>query len=145
MENSEERPIAFASRTLTASERNYPQIEREALPIVFGVKKFHSYLYGWKFKLITDHKPLVTILGPKTGVPTLAAARMQRWSLILAAYQYDIEYRKSEEHANADAMSRLVPLTTEDKWETEVFMISYVVELPVTLRDLASATRKDPL
>ena len=145
MENGEERPIAFASRTLTASERNYPQIEKEALSIVFGVKKFHSYLYGRKFKLITDHKPLVTILGPKTGVPTLAAARMQRWSLILAAYQYDIEYRKSGEHANADAMSRLVPLTKEDESETEQFMISYVDELPITAGDLASGTRKDPV
>ena len=72
--------------------------------IVLEVKKFHSYLYGRKFTLITDHKPLVTILGPKTGVPALAAARMQRWALILAASQY----RKSAEHANADAMSRLV-------------------------------------
>ena len=99
MENGEEKPTAFASRTLTASERNYSQMEKEALSIVFGVKKFHSYLYGWRFTLLADHQPLVTILGPKTGVLSLAAARMQRWSLILAAYQYEIEYRKSAEHA----------------------------------------------
>ena len=145
MENGEERPIAFASRTLSASERNYSQIEKEALSIVFGVKKFHSYLYGRQFTLITDHKPLVTILGPKTGVPTLAAARMQRWALILAAYQYDIEYRKSAEHANADAMSRLVQSTVKDEFETEAFVVSYVDELPITAGDLASATGKDPV
>ena len=104
MENGEEKPIAFAPRTLTASECNYSQIEREALSIVFGVKRFHSYLYGRRFTLLTDHQPLVTILGPKVGVPPLAATRMQRWSLILAAYQYEIEYRKSAEHANADAL-----------------------------------------
>ena len=145
IENGEERPIAFASRTLSASERNYSQTEKEALSIVFGVKTFHSYLYRRKFTLITDHKPLVTLLGPKTGVPTLAAARMHRWSLILAAYQYEIEYRKSAEHANADAMSRLVPLTAEEESETEGYVVSYVDELPITAGDIAAATRKDPV
>ena len=147
MEDGEEKPIAFASRTLTASERNYSQIEKEALSIVFGVKKFHSYLYGRRFTLITDHQPLVTILGPKTGVPPLAAARMQRWSLILAAYQYEIEYRNSAEHANADALSRLVPTSVDDQEEEEeeVYLISYLEELPVTARDIATATRKDPV
>ena len=71
------------------------------------MKKFHKYLYGRKFQLLTDHKPLVTILAPQTDVPTLAALRMQRWALILQAYQYDIEYRTSELHANADMLSHL--------------------------------------
>lgn len=53
---------------------------------------------------ITDHKRLLTILGPKSP---LAALRMQRWALILMAYSYDIEYRRSADHSNADALSRL--------------------------------------
>ena len=99
--NGEEKPIAFASRTLNKSERNYAQIETETLSIIFGIKKFHQYLYGRKFLLVTDHKPLVTLLGPKSGIPTLAAARLQRWAILLSAYQYEIEYRSMLKHANA--------------------------------------------
>ena len=94
----EEQPIAYTSRTLTKSEHNYAQIEKEALSIVFGVKKCHQYLCGRKFLLVTDHKPLTTLLGPKSERPTLAAARLQRWALLLAAYQYDMKYRSTEKH-----------------------------------------------
>ena len=102
-----ERPVAFASRTLTSSERNYAQVEKEALSLIFGVKRFHSYLYGRLFTIVTDHKPLTAILGLKKGIPTLTAARLQRWSWILSAYQYEIEFCPTGEHGNADGLSRL--------------------------------------
>lgn len=107
MLSGDERPIAFASRTLIKAESNYAQIEREALAIVFGVKKFHQYLFGHKFTLLTDHRPLTSIFGPHTGIPSLAAIRMQRWALLLSAHQYDIKYKRSEQHCNADGLSRL--------------------------------------
>ena len=102
----------YASRTLSKSERNYAQIEKAALALVFGVKKFHD-LYARPFTLVTDLKPLLAIAGPKKGVPTLAAARMQRWALILAAYQHELQFRSIDEHKNADMLSRL-PLKEED-------------------------------
>jgi len=69
-----ERPIAYASKTLSDAERKYSQIEREALSIIFRVKKFHQFLYGRTFSLLTDHKPLITIFtifSPEKGIPTL--------------------------------------------------------------------------
>ena len=78
-----------------------------ALSLVFGVKHFHAFLYGRPFTIVTDHKPLITILGPKKGIPPLAAARLQRWAWTLSAYLYDIEFRSTGAHANADGLSRL--------------------------------------
>lgn len=89
--SGEEKPIAFASRTLSKAEQNYAQIEREALGIFFGVRRFHSYLYGRHFTLLTDHRPLITILSPSKATPSMAAARLQRWALLLAAHNYTIK------------------------------------------------------
>ena len=112
MTDGSERPVAFASRTLSKSEMNYAQIEKEALALVFGIRKFHQFLYGRQFTMVTDHKPLRTILDLKNKIPPLAAARMQHWALTLSAYVYEIEFRPTGEHGNADSLSRL-PLTTE--------------------------------
>lgn len=57
--------------------------------------------------LITDHKALITLFGPKAGVPVLAAARLQRWSLLLNAYNYDIQFKRTARHGTADGLSRL--------------------------------------
>ena len=77
MPDSSEHPIVYGSRSLLTSEQNYSQLEKEALAIIFGIKKFHKFLYGRPFMLVTDHKPLVTILGPRSPVPTLATVRLQ--------------------------------------------------------------------
>ena len=141
-----ERPVAFASRTLMKSEQNYAQVEKEALALIFGVKHFHQYLYGRRFLLITDHKPLTSILGPKNGIPPLAAARMQRWALLLSAYTYDIQFRSTKLHANADTLSRL-PLPDQlpegNPPDPTVFNMAQLDSLPVTAKDIATATRAD--
>ena len=77
MPGGSEEPVTFASRTLTKTERNYSQIEKEALAIVYAVKKFHQYLFGRHFFLYTDHKPLLGLLSELKGIPSMAAAHIQ--------------------------------------------------------------------
>ena len=114
-----EKPIAFASRTMTSAERNYSQVEREALAIIFGVKRFRQYLWGRHFTLETNHKPLVSIRGPNNGIPTMTAARLQRWALILSGYSYDIAYRPGSDLSHADDLSRLPYDDQAKRWERE--------------------------
>lgn len=76
--NGDEKPIAYASCTLTESERGYSELEKEALSIAFSIKHFHQYFYGKHFILKTDHKPLTTIFGPTNGIPQMTANRLQR-------------------------------------------------------------------
>lgn len=137
-----EKPVAFASRVLSKSEKNYAQVEKEALALIFAVKKFNKYILGARFLLVSDHLPLTAILGSKKGFPVLAAARMQRWAIILGAYNYDIQYRKGKEMAPADALSRL-PLEGETAHEINYFSPSD--KFPLNSDDIAQATSKDAL
>ena len=69
MEDGTEKPTAFASRTLSPSEKRYSQLNKEALAIMFGVKRFHQYLYGQQFIIHSDHKPLMFIFEDSKAVP----------------------------------------------------------------------------
>ena len=107
-----------------------------------------SFIPGCKFTLITDHKPLTSIFGPKKGVPTIAAARLQRWALKLAAYSYEIQFRRTEEHSNADGLSRLPLQHTTPVGHTvepTVFNMRQIDSLPVTATKLTTATRTDKI
>ena len=140
-----ERPVAFGSRTLTATEHNYTQIQKEALSLIYAVQKFHQYLCGQSFVLVTDHKPLTTILGHKAGMPSLAASQLQRWALILSAYSYTIEFRSTKQHANADGLSRL-PLGTCKEAALdciETFMIGQIQAMSITAEQVQTATHCD--
>ena len=99
------KPIALTSRTLSESEQNYLQLDKEELSIIFGIKKFNQCLLGRKFTISTDNKALSHILYPTATVPGLAASRLVRWTLTSAAYGYDIELKTTKAHANADMLS----------------------------------------
>lgn len=107
LENDRERPISYASRVLSSAEKNYSQIQKEATAIIFGVKRYHQYLYGRDvpFILRTDHKPLLSIFSPNKGVPEVSANRLQRYAIFLSAYNFTIEYVRSEKNC-ADFFSR---------------------------------------
>ncbi|KAG8172839.1 hypothetical protein JTE90_002920 [Oedothorax gibbosus] len=111
--NGKEAPVAYYSRTMTKTERNYSQTDKEALAILAGVKKFHSYLLGRRFKIVTDHRPLLGIFNSTKPIPQMISPRVLRWSLSLQAYDYELEYRKGKDIANTDALSRL-PVSTPE-------------------------------
>lgn len=96
------------SRRLTSSECNYSQVETEGLGIVFGITKFHKYIWGRKFSLLTDHRPLLAIFSPTKGIPQHTANRLQRWALILMAYDFKISFVRTEDFGHADVLSRLI-------------------------------------
>ncbi|XP_054279059.1 uncharacterized protein K02A2.6-like [Macrosteles quadrilineatus] len=107
MPNNEERPIVFASRSLTAAERNYSQLDREATAVYWGCKKMFDYIYGRKFTLAIDNKPLMTIFHPDKKLPLLTSSRMLRYANFLSGFDYDIVHKKSSDHCNAsDYLSR---------------------------------------
>ena len=85
----------------------FGELHKEGLALIFGVKKFHQYLYGKHFTLHTDHQPLAGLFAEKKPVSVMASARVQRWALTLAAYERSIKYRAGKCNANADALSRL--------------------------------------
>ena len=115
------RPLAYASRALTAAERNYTQIEKELLAIVFSTERFHQYTYGRSVIVESDHKPLESILAkPLVSAPK----RLQRMILRLQRYDLDVRYKKGSELHLADTLSRHYPKfkeATQDQREHVLF------------------------
>ncbi|XP_063691270.1 uncharacterized protein LOC134823666 [Bolinopsis microptera] len=147
MLNGDERPIEFISRTLSPAERNYAQVDKEALAIVWAIKRLHIYLYMRQFTLVTDHRALVRIFGDKP-IPEMTAGRLTRWALFLMNYQYDIQYRNTKDHANADMLSRLPKSVTHPVRERDEFGDMFALTMSETLLNaelVANDTRKDPI
>ena len=130
-----EKPIGFASRSLNKAERNYSQLEKEGLACVFGTKRFYSYLIGHSFELVTDHKPLLGLLGEHRPTSPQASARICRWALHQSMFQYSLKFRNTSAHVNADALSR-VPLHEQPAEVTAppelVLLTEFLSDSPIT-------------
>ncbi|XP_055919521.1 uncharacterized protein K02A2.6-like [Eupeodes corollae] len=145
-----EKPIAFASKTLDASQKGYSHIAKEALSIIFGVTKFQQFLHGRQFELITDHQPLVTFFSPSKKLPHMTIQRLQRWAIFLMGYTYTIRYRPTTKHGNADCLSRLPSGPDEefDKSEESCHQvddnISALEDFPINSYVIAKFSKNDP-
>ena len=100
------RPVTCISRKLSTSEKNYSQIQKEALAIHWSVTRLHKFLFGTPFHIVTDHKALEFLLHPTSSVGKTTSAMMQRWALNLSAYNYQICHKPGSDIANADYLSR---------------------------------------
>ncbi|KAF2890216.1 hypothetical protein ILUMI_15957 [Ignelater luminosus] len=117
-----EKPIYFASRSLTKTKQKYSVIHKEAAAIYWGISKFYQFVIGRKFILASDHKPLQAILDGQKGIPQLAAGRLQRWAAFLSGFDYEFQYIKGSNNILADSLSRL-PLKSQ---EQEIVQLDYI-------------------
>ena len=101
-------PIAYASQKLNAAKQNYSATERECLAVVWAVKHFHCYLYGHKFQVLTDHRPLKWLMNERD--PT---SRLVIWNLKLQAYEFEIIHRPGKPQTHVDTLSRIIMAITK--------------------------------
>ena len=92
---------------------------------------------------------MLSIFHPQKGIPEVAASRLQRWAITLSAYDYEVEYKPSTQHGNADAVSRL-PLDIDDDMDNEDEIFCAVEEqqlekLPLKGKDIKDATEQDSI
>lgn len=97
-----DKPVSFASRTLNETEQNYSTVEKEMLAIIWAIKYFRPYLFGKKFKIVTDHRPLTWLMNFKEP-----GSKLVRWRLKLLEYEFEIVYKKGSQNVVADALSRI--------------------------------------
>jgi len=146
IQNGEHRVICYASRSLSDVERRYSQTEKEALALVWACERFHVYLLGVKFKLITDHKPLEVIYGPRSK----PSARIERWLLHLQQFDYQVVYKPGNSNV-ADSLSRLLDSKSESQVKPNVaeeyvrFVALQSAPCAVSIQEMEKASKSDPL
>jgi hypothetical protein len=123
----EERPVSYASRSLNSAEKNYAQIEKELLAILFGCTKYHQYIYSKPVTVETDHKPLEY---PFKKPLTAAPPRLQRMMLSLQKYDLTVQYKPGKSLYIADTLSRAPsPAVGESQ---DQYMVHTIENLPIS-------------
>ena len=133
------KPVSYVSRSLTASEKNYAQIERELLASVWAREKFQMYLQGQKFTLQSDHKPLIPLINTKCL--TDAPIRCQRLLMRLSMYSVKAEYVPGKFMAISDLLSRDVVVreaSLKESFENEIkcYSVGAINSLPISATKL---------
>lgn len=118
------KPVSYASRSLSSAERNFSQIEKELLSVVWATKKFHYFIYGRKCTVLNDHKPLETLL--KKGIHEIPSTRLQRLKLKLLKYDIEYKYLKGKLMHVADLLSRSFLNETESD-ETYMYEVVHCI------------------
>ena len=141
--NGDIRPVAYASRTLTPTERRYSQTEREALSVLFGIQHFSVYLYGMQFTVYSDHKALERIFTSAHQAPP----RIQNFVLKLQPYNFTVKYLKGSENIS-DTLSR-TPISETDNETCDITekYVNYVMEtslpIAITLEEMQQKCETD--
>ena len=137
-------PVIFVSRNLTSAERNYPNLEREALAVVWTLERLKHFLLGRCFTLTTDHEPLVKLFGEKQCLPKSASARITNWAIRLMPFDYTIGYKPGTEITHVDALSRLRTRDNNEKDDIAVIINSVAFEKCVmNMKDVQEEYRTD--
>ena len=141
-----DRPIAYVSRSLCDAERNYSHLDKEACGVMFGLAKFHQYLYGRSFIIKTDHQPLLALLGGDKALPLTVSPRILRYRLKLAGYQYKMVHVAGRSMSNADGLSRLpLPEAPVDAPPpADVVKLMDDLAEAVDVSHVRTGTRRDP-
>lgn len=139
-DKGEERPVAYASKSLTDTETRYANIEREMLAVCLGVERFKTYLYGRSLHVITDHKPLIVIFNKNI---TPAPPRLQRMMLKLQGYNFTIEY-KPRILTLPDSLSRFPNPQNKEAIDLDL-QVDHVQFSTHKISDVHSLTRAEPV
>ena len=143
MPDGSKKPISYASRTLTQAERNYSQLKKEGLTCIFGIERFHDYLFSHALELMTDYKPLLGLLKIDCHVITSLCPNKV---LVSVSFWVQVHFGVSEHQGTCQrrcSLSRLFlpiePATTEF-----VLLAEHLADSPVTADDICAWARKDP-